>query len=94
MGVATLIIVMSVMNGFRDELTNKILGVNGHLKLQHFNNLKINNNDSLMKIKRKITDIFVNKIIISQAYFQKFFFNWSFLKGLRKYFSERRIFRI
>ena len=45
--MATLIIVMSVMNGFRDELTNKILGVNGHLKLQHFNNLKINNKDSL-----------------------------------------------
>ena len=50
LGVATLIIVMSVMNGFRDELTNKILGVNGHLKLQHFNNLKINNNDSLNEI--------------------------------------------
>ena len=41
LGVAAIIIVMSVMNGFRDELTNKILGVNGHLKLQHFNNLKI-----------------------------------------------------
>ncbi len=29
-GVATLIIVMSVMNGFRFELINKIVGVNGH----------------------------------------------------------------
>ena len=30
LGVATLIIVMSVMNGFRAELLDKILGVNGH----------------------------------------------------------------
>ena len=31
LGVATLIIVMSVMNGFRAELMNKILGLNGHM---------------------------------------------------------------
>src|SRR5262245_35677264 len=31
LGVATLIIVMSVMNGFRKELFNKILGLNGHV---------------------------------------------------------------
>jgi len=34
LGVATLIIVMAVMNGFRAELLNRILGVNGHLILQ------------------------------------------------------------
>ena len=33
-GVATLIIVMAVMNGFRSELLSKILGMNGHLVLQ------------------------------------------------------------
>ncbi|MCJ8322525.1 MAG: lipoprotein-releasing ABC transporter permease subunit [Rhizobiales bacterium] len=33
LGVATLIIVMSVMNGFRAELTSKILGMNGHIVL-------------------------------------------------------------
>ena len=31
LGVATLIIVMSVMNGFRDELVTRILGTNGHV---------------------------------------------------------------
>ncbi|HEX7777520.1 MAG TPA: lipoprotein-releasing ABC transporter permease subunit [Parvibaculum sp.] len=31
LGVATLIIVMSVMNGFRAELLGRILGVNGHM---------------------------------------------------------------
>ncbi|HEY2136241.1 MAG TPA: lipoprotein-releasing ABC transporter permease subunit [Xanthobacteraceae bacterium] len=31
LGVATLIIVMAVMNGFRQELLDKILGLNGHL---------------------------------------------------------------
>src|SRR6266478_2031444 len=34
LGVATLIIVMAVMNGFRKELLDKILGLNGHLLLQ------------------------------------------------------------
>ena len=95
LGVATLIIVMSVMNGFRDELTNKILGVNGHLKLQHFNNLKIHNKDSLDEILiNQISDIFVNKIIVSQALFSKNSFSTGvYLKGVEgKYFSERRIF--
>src|SRR5215469_13626023 len=34
LGVATLIIVMSVMNGFRHELLGRIIGLNGHLTLQ------------------------------------------------------------
>lgn len=34
LGVATLIIVMAVMNGFRIELLDKILGLNGHMVVQ------------------------------------------------------------
>jgi lipoprotein-releasing system permease protein len=33
LGVATLVIVMAVMNGFRTELVNKILGISGHVVL-------------------------------------------------------------
>src|SRR6056297_2655127 len=37
LGVATLIIVMSVMNGFRQELFSRILGINGHMNVYSFN---------------------------------------------------------
>lgn len=45
LGVATLIIVMSVMNGFKAELLNRILGINGHISIMAsagypFNNYK------------------------------------------------------
>lgn len=45
LGVATLIIVMSVMNGFRQELLGRILGINGHIGIMSplgypFNNYK------------------------------------------------------
>ena len=33
LGVATLIVVMSVMNGFHKELLEKIVGINGHIFL-------------------------------------------------------------
>src|SRR5581483_7871540 len=37
LGVATLIIVMAVMNGFREQLIDKILGLNGHIIVQPIN---------------------------------------------------------
>ncbi len=49
LGVAVLIIVMSVMNGFRTELINKIVGFNSHLTIKSYDQLidksKIENND-------------------------------------------------
>ena len=38
LGVAAIIIVMSVMNGFRIDLTNRIIGVNSHLNIYSFDN--------------------------------------------------------
>jgi len=38
LGVAVLIIVMSVMNGFRTELINKIVGFNAHAVVKPYNN--------------------------------------------------------
>ena len=38
LGVAVLIIVMSVMNGFRSELINKIVGFNAHVTVKPYDN--------------------------------------------------------
>ena len=43
LGVAILIIVMSVMNGFREELTKKILGFNSHISIKPYD-IKISDN--------------------------------------------------
>lgn len=43
LGVATLIIVMSVMNGFRSELLSRILGINGHIGIVSAVGLPFNN---------------------------------------------------
>ena len=49
LGVAVLIIVMSVMNGFRSELISKIVGFNAHVTIKPYGNSidqnKVNNNN-------------------------------------------------
>ena len=47
LGVATLIIVMSVMNGFRHDLQTRILGLNGHLSIESASGIQ--NYDQLSK---------------------------------------------
>ncbi len=59
LGVAILIIVMSVMNGFKTDLTNKILGLNPHIVVQP-NGFKINDN-YISKLKNNFKDISVSK---------------------------------
>ena len=44
LGVGTLIIVMSVMNGFKIELLDKIIGINGHINI-HFQNKDSSDNN-------------------------------------------------
>jgi len=59
LGVAILIIVMSVMNGFKTELTNKILGLNPHIVIQP-NGFNIENK-YISKIENNFKDISLSK---------------------------------
>jgi lipoprotein-releasing system permease protein len=51
LGVATLIIVMAVMNGFRQELFDKMLGLNGHVVVHSLNPNFTNYDDIAGKIR-------------------------------------------
>ena len=59
LGVAVLIIVMSVMNGFRSELTNKILGFNPHVVVESYS----------QKIEKKLIDSLKIKSISKNIFF-------------------------
>ena len=57
LGVAVLIVVMSVMNGFRTELINKIVGFNSHITVKPYENkIEINklNNKNLNLISKNL----------------------------------------
>jgi len=66
-GVATLIIVMSVMNGFRYELVNRILGINAHLTI-YSRQGQINDYEKIIADLKTIEGVkSLNPIIESQA---------------------------
>ena len=58
-GVAILIIVMSVMNGFKTDLTNKILGLNPHIIIQP-NSFNIEE-EFILNLKKNFKEISLNK---------------------------------
>ena len=61
LGVAILIIVMSVMNGFRSDLTNKLLGLNPHIVVEPNSSLIDKN------LEKKIQKTF-DKFILSRSF--------------------------
>ncbi|MBQ9441345.1 MAG: lipoprotein-releasing ABC transporter permease subunit [Alphaproteobacteria bacterium] len=62
LGVATLIIVTSVMNGFRIELLDKIVGMNGHIEVTTYGDVGIENYEKL-KDDIKSFDSNINTVI-------------------------------
>ena len=56
-GVAVLVVVMSVMNGFRTELINKIVGLNGHILIHPLDNEGIKDVESINEILNSIDGI-------------------------------------
>jgi lipoprotein-releasing system permease protein len=59
LGVAILIIVMSVMNGFKTDLTKKILGLNPHIVIQP--NSFVIDDSYISKLKDRFQDISISK---------------------------------
>lgn len=67
-GVATLIIVMSVMNGFHHELVGRILGINSHISIQSNHKSGIKNYQNIITKLEKLDNVkYVNPMIESQV---------------------------
>ena len=67
LGVAVLIIVMSVMNGFRDELIERIVGINGHINIFSNNNIINDKEIKLLRENFSSKNYIFNSTIITQG---------------------------
>ncbi len=67
LGVATLIIAMAIMNGFREELINRILGLNGHLGIYGFGEPLEDYDGLLAEVRDADGVVTVSPIIAGQA---------------------------
>lgn len=65
LGVAALIIVMSVMNGFRAELLDKIVGLNGHAVVQGYGG-RLENWEDILEKARKTKNVVSASPLIEQ----------------------------
>ena len=67
LGVAVLIIVMSVMNGFRAELVDKIVGFNSHIIIQSNdikNDLKLTNSKNIKKLSLSTLESSMGEVVL------------------------------
>ena len=74
LGVAVLIIVMSVMNGFRAELVNKIVGFNSHIIIQSNdikNDLKLTNSKNIKNLSSGILESSMGEVVLINKNFTK-----------------------
>ena len=70
LGVATLIIVMSVMNGFRQELLGRILGLNGHMGIYSADGQPLKDFDAITAAIRRVPGVVAaNPIVEGQILF-------------------------
>jgi len=76
LGVAVLIIVMSVMNGFRSELINKIVGFNAHVTVKPYENAI-----DIKKLNNKNLKIISNELVFSNSG-EAIVINKDYTKGL------------